>query len=151
MTTFLKNNIIEKYSENENLLRTYLPDDMNENEAKNKYEKLKYELEINTKNQINKIKELNEILKINDISIIKAFFKDLYMIFLSNKYNVITDVMIKLLDSITQIYFLDKNSLNNENDFSTSYAEKLYEKHKNNIENNDNDDYFCDLPQIYNL
>ena len=61
MTTFLKNNIIEKYSENENLLRTYLPDDMNENEAKNKYEKLKYELEINTKNQINKIKELNEI------------------------------------------------------------------------------------------
>ena len=148
MTTFLKNNIIEKYSENENLLRTYLPDDMNENEAKNKYEKLKYELETNTKNQINKIKELNEILKINDISIIKAFFKDLYMIFLSNKYNVITDVMIKLLDSITQIYFLDKNSLNNENDFSTSYAEKLYEKHKNNIENNDYDDYFCDLVKL---
>ena len=148
MSVFIKNNIIEKYSENENLLRNYLPDDMDENEAKNKYEKQKDELETNTKNQINKIKELNEILKINDNSIIQAFFKDLYMIFLSNKYNNITDIMIKFLDSIVQIYFLDTNSLNNENDFSTSYVEKLIEKHKDKINNNDYDDYFCDVVKL---
>ena len=148
MKIFIRDNIIEKYADNENLLRNDLPDDMEEEAAKDKYEKQKNELEANTKNQINKIKELNEILRINNISIIKAFFQDLYMIFLSNKYNNITDTMIKFLDYIIQIYFLDNNSLNNEDDFSKFYFEKLYENHKNKIENNDYDEYFSDIVKL---
>ena len=115
MITFIKKNIIEKYTENENFLRDDLPEDMDENTAKSKYEKQKEELENNTKNQINKIKELNEILRIKDISIIKAFMNDLYIIFLSNKYTEIPDSMIRFLDIIAQIYLLDKNLINNEN------------------------------------
>ena len=148
MKTFIKNNIIEKYADNENLLRNDLPEDIDENTAKDKYQKQKEELETNTKNQINNIKELNNILRLNDISIIKAFFNDLYIIFLSNKYSKITDTMIKFLDCIVQIYFLDKYLLNEENNFSTNYIEKLLQKHKNNFENNEYDDFFNDLIKL---
>ena len=144
---FIKNNIIEKYSENENLLRNDLPEDMDENEAKEKYEKEKEELENDTKNQIKSIKELNEILRINDLSIIKDFFNDLYLIFLS-KYPSIPDTLVKFLDTLIQIYFLDMNSLSDENDFMTNYSEKLYLKHKNEIESNEFDDYFTDVVKV---
>ena len=152
MKTFIINNIIEKYSLNENFLRDDLPDDMNENEAKLKYEETKKELVNNTRNQINRINELNEILRINDLSIIKSFFNDLYIIFLSYKNNEISDVIIKFLDSLVQIYFLDKNSLNNKDIFATSYGEKIFDKHFNNKnkDNNDTDleDYFNDVIKL---
>ena len=148
MKTFIIQNIIEKYTENENLLRNDLPEDLDEQKAKSKYEKQKEELENNTKNQINKIKELNEILRINDMSIIKEFFNDLYIVFLSYKYPEIPDIIIKFLDFIVQIYFLDINTLNNQNDFRTNYAEKIIEKHKNKIKDNDFDDYFIDVVKL---
>ena len=148
MKVFIMNNIIQKYSENENLLRNDLPDNLCENRAISNYKKQKEELENNTKNQINKIKELNEILTINDISIIKDFFNDLYIIFLSYKYSEIPDIILKFLDIIVQIYFLDIGSLNNRNTFSTTYAEKIINKHKNKIKENEFDEYFIDVVKL---
>ena len=148
MVTFIKENIMEKYTENENFLRDDLPEDMDENAAKSKYEKQKEELENNTKNQINKIRELNEILRIKDISIVKAFLNDLYIIFLSKTYKEIPDTLIRFLDIIVQIYLLDKNLINNETDFATTYSEKLIEKHKKEIENDEYDDYFNDIVKL---
>ena len=148
MKIFIKDNIIEKYTENENFLRTDLPEEMNENVARNKYEKQKEELENNTKNQINKIIELKDILSIRDTSIIEAFFNDLYIIYLSHKFTEIPDNLIKFLDILVQIYLLNIDSLNDENDFNTNYAEKIIEKHKNKVETIELDDYFADVVKV---
>ena len=150
MNTFIKNNIIEKYTNNENKLRTDLSENENERTEIEKYEKQKQELENQTKNQINKIRELEDILRTNDISIIKAFFNDLSIYFFINKddNSEIPESKIKFLDIIIQIYFLDSNLLKTEADFSTNFAEKITEKYKANISSNEFDDYLIDIAKL---
>ena len=144
---FLKNNIIEKYSENENLLRNDLPEDMNESDAIKKYKKQKDELENNSKNQIDKIKYLNSILRINDLSSLKDILNDIYFYFLSEKYNPIPDIAIKILDYIILIYFFDKNSI--KIDLSKNCATKIFELRKEKITQNDYDEYFKDIVKLF--
>ena len=146
MKTFIKDNIIERYTNNENTLRTDLLED--EKTAIEKYEKQKQDLENKTKIQINKIPELDSILRENDISLIKTFFNDLFIYFLSNKYSEIQKSIIKFLDIIIQIYFLDSNMLKTEADFSTNYSEKLTEKYKTKISSNEFEDYFIDVVKV---
>ena len=148
MKRFIKDNILEKYKDNENKMRKYLKDDEKEEDKEYKYEKQKQELENKTKNQINKIIELDNILRVNDLSIIEYFFNDLYIYFLSNKFSEIPDYIIEYLDIIIQIYFLDSNTLKTEADFSTNYAEKIKEKHKEKIASNEFDDYYIDITKV---
>ena len=101
MKRFIKDNILEKYKDNESKMR--LKDDEKEEDKEYKYEKQKQELENKTKNQINKIIELDNILRVNDLSIIEYFFSDLYIYFLSNKFSEIPDYIIEYLDIIIQI------------------------------------------------
>ena len=141
LRNYIKSDILEKYSNNENSLRDYI--DENEiKDAENKYQEQKNELIENTFNQIIKINELNDILITNDFSIINAFFNDFYLLFLSEKKILKFGNLLKLLDIISQIYIIDKNMLNNENDFETDLATKLMIKNKDQATNTFNQNEF---------
>ena len=145
---YIKENVLEKYINNENMLRNDLPDD-DEQKWKNKYKKQKTLLEVNTKNQISKIKGLDNILKTKDISIIKDFFNDLYIIFLSANYPTITETIINFLDTIIQIYILNANILINKEDFKTTFAEKLVNKHEDEIKDNNLEECYNDIVKVF--
>ena len=141
LKNYIKSDILEKYSNNEYSLRDYI--DENEiKDAENKYQEQKNELIENTFNQIIKINELNDILITNDSSIINAFFNDFYLLFLSEKKILEFGHLIKLLDIIAQIYIIDKNMLNNENDFENDLATKLMNKNNNQETNTFNQNEF---------
>ena len=138
---YIKENVLEKYIKNEDMLRTDLPDD-NEQKWKNIYKDQKKSLEKNIRNQIYKIKGLEEILKIKNIQAIKDFFNDLYIIYLSDKYKNELTEKIRFLDIIIQIYIL------NDGNIEANFAEKIFKKHEERIMENKFDDYFNDIAKV---
>ena len=138
---YIKENVLEKYIKNEDMLRTDLPDD-NEQKWKNIYKDQKKSLEKNIRTQIYKIKGLEEILKIKNIQAIKDFFNDLYIIYLSDKYKNELTEKIRFLDIIIQIYIL------NDGNIEANFAEKIFKKHEERIMENKFDDYFNDIAKV---
>lgn len=140
---YIKENVLEKYVKNEDMLRTDLPDDDDEQKWKIEYRNQKILLEENTKNQIYKIKDLNEILKIKNTQVIKDFFNDLYIIFLSYNYQIVSTEKIKFLDIMIQIYIL------NEKNIKINFAEKIIQNHEKEIMENKYDEYYNDITKAF--
>ena len=102
---YIENKVTKKYIQNDTyIMRSKIANENIENEKK-KYKNNMRQLQFILENEVNNYKFINDILTSNDINLIKNFFNDCFIVFLSKNNNFKTnyDILIQLLEVIIQI------------------------------------------------